>query len=74
MRKNSLWVEGMKKLAFASGLVAAAQILGVAGARGDAVARTEMTEISRTMGVEGLTQAREMMHGCEASNYRKCEY
>ena len=48
--------------------------LSIAAARGDAVARTEMTEMSRTMSAEELAQARELMRACEASDYRNCEY
>lgn len=48
--------------------------LSIAAARGDAVARTEMTEMSRTMSAAELAQAREMMRTCEASDYRSCEY
>jgi TPR repeat protein len=48
--------------------------LSLAAARGDAVARTEMTDMSRTMSAAELAQAREMMQACEASDYRNCEY
>jgi hypothetical protein len=48
--------------------------LSLAAASGDADARTEMTEMSRTMSAKELVQAREMMQACEASNYRNCEY
>ena len=48
--------------------------LSIAAARGDAAARTEMTEMSRTMSAEELAQARAMMQACEASDYLNCEY
>ena len=48
--------------------------LSLAAARGDAVARTEMTEMSRTMSAAEQARAREMMQACEASDYRNCEY
>jgi TPR repeat protein len=48
--------------------------LSLAAARGDAVARTEMTEMSRTMSAAELAQVREMMQACESSDYRNCEY
>jgi TPR repeat protein len=48
--------------------------LSIAAARGDAVARTEMTEMSRTMSAQELVQARNMMQACETSDYRNCEY
>lgn len=48
--------------------------LSMASARGDARARTELREVSRSMSPEELARAREMMAACEASNYRSCEY
>lgn len=48
--------------------------LSLAAARGDSGARTEMTEMSRTMSAAELAMAREMMQACEASDYRNCEY
>ena len=48
--------------------------LSLAAARGDAVARTEMTEMSHTMSASEQAQAREMTLACEASDYRNCEY
>ena len=48
--------------------------LSIAAARGDAAARTEMTEMARTMSAKELAQARELMRTCEASDYRNCEY
>jgi TPR repeat protein len=48
--------------------------LSIAAARGDAAARTEVTEMSRTMSAAELAQARQMMQACEASDYRNCEY
>jgi TPR repeat protein len=48
--------------------------LSLAAARGDPDARTEMTEMSRTMSTKELAQAREMIGACEASDYRNCEY
>jgi hypothetical protein len=48
--------------------------LSIAAARGDAVAKAEAQEMSRTMSAEELAQAREMMQACEASDYRNCEY
>ena len=48
--------------------------LSVAAARGDAKARAELREVSKEMTPAEMTQAREMMHACEASNYRQCEY
>jgi TPR repeat protein len=48
--------------------------LSLASARGDAGAKAEAQELSRTMSAEELAQAREMMKTCEASDYRNCEY
>jgi TPR repeat protein len=48
--------------------------LSLAAVRGDAKAKAELHEISQSMSAEELSQAREMMQVCEASNYRTCEY
>ena len=48
--------------------------LSLASARGDAGAKVEVLEMSRSMSAAGLAQAREMMQACEASDYRNCEY
>lgn len=48
--------------------------LSLASARGDAKAKAELADVSRSMTAEELSQAREMMQACEASNYRTCEY
>jgi TPR repeat protein len=46
----------------------------LAAKRGDAKAKAELGEVSREMTPVEITQAREMMLACEASNYRDCEY
>jgi TPR repeat protein len=48
--------------------------LSIASARGNAKARAELQQMSRSMSAEELARAREMMQACEASNYRACEY
>src|SRR6516164_6468492 len=48
--------------------------LSLASARGDLAAKAELHEMSRSMTAEELSQAREMMEACEASDYRNCEY
>jgi TPR repeat protein len=48
--------------------------LSLASARGDVAAKAELHEMSRSMTAEELSQAREMMQACEASDYRNCEY
>jgi TPR repeat protein len=48
--------------------------LSMASARGNARAKAELHEMSRSMSPEGLAHAREMMQACEGSNYRSCEY
>jgi TPR repeat protein len=48
--------------------------LSVAAARGDAKAKAELREVSKEMTPAEMTQAKEMMRACEASNYRQCEY
>ena len=45
-----------------------------AAARGDARAKTELREVSRTMTPPEIAQAEAMARACEASNYRQCEY
>ena len=48
--------------------------LSLASARGDVAAKAQLHEMSRSMTAEELSQAREMMQACEASDYRNCEY
>jgi TPR repeat protein len=48
--------------------------LSLASARGDLAAKAELHEMSRSLTAEELSQAREMMQACEASDYRNCEY
>jgi TPR repeat protein len=45
-----------------------------AAKRGDANARAELREVSRTMTAQEISQAEAMAKACEASNYRACEY
>jgi TPR repeat protein len=45
-----------------------------AAARGDAKAKAELREVSRTMTREDISQAEAMARTCEASGYRQCEY
>ena len=45
-----------------------------AAARGDAAAKAELRDMSRTMTREEISQAEAMARACEASNYRECEY
>ena len=45
-----------------------------AAARGDARAKAELREVSRTMTAQEISQAEAMARACEASNYRACEY
>jgi hypothetical protein len=46
----------------------------VAAARGDAKAKAELREMSRTMTAQEILQAEEMAQACEASGYRQCGY
>jgi TPR repeat protein len=48
--------------------------LSFAAARGDARAKAELREVSRTMTPQEISQAQEMAKACEASGYRQCEY
>src|SRR3954447_14655541 len=45
-----------------------------AAKRGEANARAELREVSRTMTVQEISQAEAMAKACETSNYRQCEY
>ena len=45
-----------------------------AAARGDVRAKAGLREVSKTMTLQEVSQAREMAQACEASNYRSCEY
>jgi TPR repeat protein len=45
-----------------------------AAKRGDAGARAELREVSRTMTAQEISQAEAMAKACEASGYRDCEY
>jgi TPR repeat protein len=45
-----------------------------AAKRGEAGARAELREVSRTMTAQEISQADAMAKACEASNYRACEY
>ena len=45
-----------------------------AAARGDAKAKAELREMSRTMTAQEISQAEAMAQACEASGYRQCEY
>src|SRR5450432_3293973 len=46
----------------------------LAAAHGDSDARAKLTEVSKTMTSDELSQAKEMAQACEASDYRSCEY
>jgi TPR repeat protein len=45
-----------------------------AAKRGEAGAKAELREVSRTMTAQEISQAEAMAEACEASNYRACEY
>jgi len=46
----------------------------LAAKKGDTQAKVSVQEISKEMTPAELTQAKEMMAACEASDYRNCEY
>jgi len=48
--------------------------LSMASAHGNAKARAELHDVSRSMSAEELAHARDMMQACAVSNYRSCEY
>ena len=45
-----------------------------AAERGDAKAKAELREVSRTMTAQEISQAEAMARACEVSGYRDCEY
>jgi TPR repeat protein len=45
-----------------------------AAARGDAKAKAELRDVSRTMTAQEISQAEAMAKACESSGYRQCEY
>ena len=45
-----------------------------AAARGDAKAKAGLRDVSQAMTPQEISQAREMVQACEASNYGACEY
>jgi TPR repeat protein len=46
----------------------------LAAKKGDTEAKVSVQEMSKEMTPAELTQAKEMMAACEASDYRNCEY
>jgi TPR repeat protein len=46
----------------------------LAAAHGDSDAKAKLSEVSRTLTPDELSQGREMAQACEASDYRNCEY
>jgi TPR repeat protein len=46
----------------------------LAAKKGDASAKASLPEMSRQMTPAEMSQAKDMMAACEASNYRDCEY
>ena len=46
----------------------------LAAKRGEAGARAELREVSRTMTAQEISQAEAMAKACEGSDYRACEY
>ena len=45
-----------------------------AAKRGEAGAKAELREVSRTMTAQEISQAEAMAKACEGSNYQACEY
>jgi hypothetical protein len=46
----------------------------LAAKRGDWKAKAGLRDVSKTMAPGEISQARQMVQACEASNYRSCEY
>jgi TPR repeat protein len=72
--QNVLGVMFRKGEGVARNSVRAHMWFSFAAARGDAAAKAELRDVSRTMTREEISQAEAMARACEASNYRECEY
>ncbi len=72
--QNVLGVMFRKGEGVAKNPVRARMWFSLAAARGDAKAKAELREVSRTMTAQEISQAQEMAKACEVSNYRQCEY
>jgi TPR repeat protein len=72
--QNVLGVMFRKGEGVAKNPVRARMWFSFAAKRGEAGARTELREVSRTMTAQEISQAEAMAEACEASNYRACEY
>ena len=46
----------------------------LAATHGDSDAKAKLTEVSKAMTPDELSQGREMAQACETSDYRNCEY
>ena len=68
--------EGMRKPALI-GAIAATLLVGTAGAQAgpwEYGMVAGLRDVSKTMTLAEMAQAREMAQACEAANYRSCEY
>ena len=72
--QNVLGVMFRKGEGVAKNPVRARMWFSFAAKRGEAGARAELREVSRTMTAQEISQAEAMAKACEASNYRACEY
>jgi TPR repeat protein len=72
--QNLLGVMFRKGQGVAKNPVRARMWFSFAAKRGEAGARAELLEVSRTMTAQEISQADAMAKTCEASNYRACEY
>jgi TPR repeat protein len=72
--QNVLGVMFRKGEGVAKNPVRAHMWFSFAAKRGEAGAKAELREVSRTMTAQEISQAEAMAKACEASNYRACEY
>jgi TPR repeat protein len=72
--QNVLGVMFRKGEGVAKSPVRAHMWFSFAAKRGEAGARAELREVSRTMTAQEISQAEAMAKACEASNYQACEY
>jgi TPR repeat protein len=72
--QNALGAMFRKGEGVAKNSVRAHMWFSFAAARGDAKAKAELREMSRTMTAQEISQAEAMAKACEASGYRQCEY
>ena len=72
--QNALGLMFRKGEGVAKNPVRARMWFSLAANRGEAGAKAELHEVSRSMTAQEISQAEAMATACEASSYRQCEY